>query len=252
MKSRSTIGGALLAIALGGTAAAPTPAPAATAYVDAGEWLSAAMSLGSVMLVPITLHSPVMSDAFGSYTDPTVPVLVPDPEHPGVPGAFDWRPRSIFMSGHGVGTWALGPEAVAATFGCYIPVSPCLGVQTFEASFVQPILGFGGYFEWFSGYGDAPLIPLTVNGVEVSSALSPPVWSGQIHEGFLGFIGPLDTLSMVWHGNSDNYAWMRWSAPFAIVAMPVPEPSTISLVLGALLGLIALHKRRLRPVRVQG
>lgn len=252
MTLRSTIAGRLLAIALGGTIAAATPAPAAAGYLDAGEWLSAATGLGPVMLVPITLHSPVMSDAFGSYTDPTVPILVPDPEYPGVPGAFDWRPRSIFMSGHGISQWGLGPDTVAATFGCYIAVFPCLGVQTFEATFDRPILGFGGLFEWYSGYGEYPPVPLVVNGTDLTAI--PALNGSHPHvNGFLGFIGPMDTLRMQWlGGNADNYSWIRWVAPLAIVAVPVPEPSTIILLSAALVGLIASARRRVQPVWARG
>lgn len=259
MKSRSTLAGALLSLTLGGMVAEPPAARAATAYLDAAAWLSAAGSLGAVKLVPLTLHAPVMSDAWGTFTDLNETVDVPEGPPPG--GGSIWneggeRPRSAFLSGHGAppGSWssgglfALGPSDVAATFGCYTAVYPCLGVQTFEATFAQPILGFGGLFSWYVGYGDRQY-PVSVNGFTLPwDSLPMTDHTYRIREGFLGFIGPMDTLSIRWlAGNADDTARVHWATPFAIVAMSVPEPHAVALFAGALVALVVAGAVRARP-----
>lgn len=263
MKSRSTIAGALLSLTLGGMVAEPPAARAATAYLDAAAWLSAAGSLGAVKLVPLTLHAPVMSDGWGTFTDLNETVDVPEGPPPG--GGLGWneggeRPRSVFLSGHGAppsswssgGLFALGPSNIAATFGCYTAVSPCLGVLTFEAAFEQPILGFGGLFSWYIGYGDFEH-PVSINGFTLTwDTLPLRDESFRIHQGFLGFIGPMDALSIQWFGvNADDTARVHWATPFAIVAVPVPEPHSIALFAGALFVLVAAGASRawLMPVR---
>lgn len=201
------------------------------------------------MLVPITLHSPVMSDAFGSYTDPNVPILVPDPAHPYDPTALTYRARNLI----GAGPSSLGPDQIMVRFGCYSAIFPCLGAQTFEATFERPVLGFGGLFEWYLG---SPYysIPMDINGLplEWGSPFPPSDTSpASMRSGFVGFVGPMDTLSIQWlGGNTDDTAWVRWTSPFAIIA--VPEPPPVALLAVALLGLFALGvPARLRAV-VQG
>lgn len=251
----SRISGAVLSITVCGALAGPLPARAATVYLDAAAWLGAAANLGSVMLVPLTLNSPVFSDAWGTFTDLNETVDVPEGPPPG--GGLGWneggeRPRSVFPSSLGPqssgGLFALGPSDVAATFGCYSAVYPCLGVQTFEAAFDQPILGFGGLFSWYIGYGDFER-PVSINGFTLTWDTLPLRDESQLnHQGFLGFIGPMDTLSIHWlGGNADDTARVHWAAPFAIVAMPVPEPHAVALFAGALVALAAAGAVRARP-----
>jgi hypothetical protein len=264
--ARSRIAGAVLSLTVCGTLAGPLPAQGATAYLDAAAWLNAAANLGPVMLVPLTLHSPVFSDAWGTFTDVNETVHVPEGPPPG--GGVGWneggeRPRSVYLSVHvyrslpGSGFLALGPDDILVNFGCFTAVYPCLGVQTFEAAFNQPVLGFGGLFEWYSGYREYPPIPLVVNGFELNATTpvegshTPVEGSHPWVSGFLGFIGPMDTLSMEWlGGNADNSSWIHWSAPFAIVAMAVPEPHAVALFAGALLALVAASAVRARPTPV--
>lgn len=257
MRIGTTVAAALLSMAASG---AP-PARAATAYLDAGAWLSAAGSLGPVMLVPFTLKSPVFSDAWGAFTDLDQTVAIPEGPQPG--GGVGWneggeRPRSVFLTGHGPppssssgGLFALGPSDVAATFGCYPAVFPCLGVQTFEAAFDQPILGFGGLFSWYVGYGDFEH-PVVVNGFTLTwDTLPLKDESSRNHQGFLGFIGPMDILSIHWlGGNADDTARVHWAAPFAIVAVSVPEPHSIALFAGTLFALVVAGAVRTRPTPV--
>ncbi|WP_439580116.1 hypothetical protein [Elioraea sp.] len=251
MDRGSTITGAALSLAVASAIVTAPPAHGVTAYVNADEWLIATGSLGPVMLVPLTLTAPVFSDAWGTFTDLNEKVDVPEGPQPG--GGVGWneggeRPRSVFLTGHGPppssssgGLFALGPSDVAATFGCYTAVYPCLGVQTFEAAFDQPILGFGGLFSWYVGYGDFEY-PVDVNGFTLTwDTLPLKDESFRNHQGFLGFIGPMDTLSIHWlGGNADDSARVHWAAPFAIVAVAVPEPSTLAVLAGSALGLFGL------------
>lgn len=250
MSIKSTVAGVLFSIAAGTTIAAAPPAYAATAYLDAGAWLGAAAGLGPVQLIPMRLHSPVMSDAFGSYTDASVPVLVPDPDNTADPTALAYRTRSAI----GAGPASLGPEQIVVGFGCYSPVFPCLGAQTFEAAFERPVLGFGGLFEWHMG-DPAIAVPMDINGLRLDwNSPFPPSDAGlaNLRTGFLGFIGPMDTLSLRWlGGNTDDTAWVRWAAPFAIVAVTVPEPATFGLLAAALFGLCALGAPRPGPSRAR-
>lgn len=263
MRSRFTSSAALLSLTLGSMVAEPPAARAATAYFDAAAWLSAAGTLGAVKLVPLTLHSPVFSDAWGTFTDLDDTVDVPEGPPPGGGvGSNEGgvRPRSVFLTGHDLppppgpsgGPFALGPSDIAATFGCHSAVSPCLGVQTFQAAFEQPILGFGGLFSWYVGFGDVDH-PVSINGF----TLTWDTWpredeSVRIHQGFLGFIGPMESLSIHWlGGNADDAAWVHWATPFAIVAMPVSEPSALALLGGALLGLLVLGTMA-SPQRIRG
>lgn len=261
MRIKSTVAGALLSIAASGAVLTAPPARAATAYLDAAAWLGAVTGLGPVMLVPLTLKSPVFSDAWGTFTDLNETVAIPEGPQPG--GGVGWneggeRPRSVFLTGHGPppssssgGLFALGPSDVAATFGCYTAVFPCLGVQTFEAAFDQPILGFGGLFSWYVGYGDFEH-PVVVNGFTLTWDILPlKDESSRNHQGFLGFIGPMDTLSIHWlGGNADDTARVHWAAPFAIVAVSVPEPHSIALFAGVLFALVVAAAVPARPTPV--
>jgi hypothetical protein len=61
----------------------------------------------------------------------------------------------------------------------------------------------------------------------------------------------MDTLSIQWlAGNTDDTARVHWAAPFAIIAVPVPEPPSGALFAGALLALVAAGAARARPTRV--
>ncbi|TQF76245.1 hypothetical protein FK498_18820, partial [Elioraea sp. Yellowstone] len=234
MTIRSRVAAVLLSVAAGGATLTAPPARAAVAYLDAAAWLSAAGSLGPVMLVPFSLHNPVFRDDFGAYTTPGE-VWIDTPSGFSFPS--DWYSRSL-----GFFAPTLGPDTIEVHFKCAEPVYPCLGVNGFEAAFDRPILGFGGAFTWHIGYGDFEH-PVDVAG-QVLTWDGPlaPVDGGdpRIRHGFLGFIGAMDTLRIDWLVNSaDDFASVRWTAPFAIVAA-VPEPSAAVLLAGALAALAAI------------
>lgn len=244
MRIGTTVAAALLGMAASG-ALTPPPARAATAYLDANAWLSAAGSLGPVMLVPFTLHSPVFRDDFSTYTDPTEPVPVP------TPAAFSFEP-GWYTRHHSFFAPTLGPDMIEVHFTCAEPVYPCLGVKGFEAAFDRPVLGFGGAFTWHIGYGDVEH-PVDVAGhvLDWETPLSPIAGEHpSIRHGFLGFIGAMDTLRIDWLvGSPDDFSSVRWTSPFAIVAMAVPEPSALALVAGALIALAACGATAPRPGR---
>lgn len=234
MRMRSLLAAAVL------TAAAGSPSSSAAspfALFDAAAWLAAAFEFGEVALVPVTLRDPVFRDDFGSYTDPAEPVFVPAVD--GFSFEADWRSRA-----GGFVAPVLGPATVAVHFGCASPVHPCLGVKGFEAIFDRPVLGFGGAFTWHIGYGppDVPRErPIDVAGTVLTwdSPLAPAEGGdARLRHGFLGLIGSMEALRIAWLVDApDDFAWVRWTAPFAVVR--VPEPAALALFVAALAGLAA-------------
>lgn len=241
---RGGVAAAALAVAAVVGAGVPSGARAAT-FLDAVSWHNAVLDLDAalrptgrmVRSVPFSVRPVEYEDGYGTFAQNSAGWVFAtySADNPEV-GEWVFRAQRRFEMLNGV---------LYGTLGCNSAYDPCLGATRVTLGFDGDVLGFGGNLLWADAYQSfgadrsrlmevLPFFSATYD--QIGPILDDSGWFlGYGYEGFFGTVGPMTEFDLTfWHeGGVDGFATVRFSG-LMLVAVPVPEPPPLPVLLAAL------------------